>query len=860
MHPLSTRLVVMALLFAVGTPLFAATYIVPPDAEMIREADAIAIVTIQSSHSYWTRDGRSIATDYEAIVESPLKAAPSAGSKIGITQQGGSVGDLTQFVSSQPEFHVGERTLLMMRRLPMRRFTTLIGELGKFSFVHDVKWRQLLVRGASEGEIFGWDVAGQAHVERSRDAAAFVRYIESVVAGENPVPDYEVEAGDAPYRPIAVNGGFPGSAYTNSRSGGSGTLGIRWKDGSFTMQSVGTQTGVTNLTGSINTSRGVWNNDPNSTIGIGYGGTGTGTYGENNNGSANLIFFDQPDAPPLNGNIIGLANTWAGGPTNTHNSELFYDIVDCDILVEAGKTGTWFEAILAHEMGHCLGFRHSDAGTPNSSTALMKSTTNSGDSSSLRSWDQDAAATVYGNGPVCTPVTITVHPPDKTITAGQLTNLSVLATGTTPYSYQWYIGTSNTDTSNPILGAAGTANPLNVTPSSTTSYWVRVTGCNSSTAVSRLATVTVNQPTCTPPSISGQPPNRTITVGQLTSLSVTAAGTSPFSYQWFIGASGDQSNPIPTGTSAFIQVSPPLGNTMYWVRVTGQCGSPANSNTATVTVTADTCPDVTVQSPTATKQPNGSFVLDVVANSGGGALNYQWFQGPVPGVGTLVNTGKSIAVPAPTAPISYWVRVSNNCNKSAESPTVVTIAPCDLAVIDSEPADQTIASGASATLTVGITSASTPTIRWYRGIAPDKTTEVGQGTSFNTGALTATTQFWASITNLCGEKFTRTVTITVGICAQPAILTTSTAQTKLKGETVTLLVTASGAAPLHYQWYEGIAGDISKPVGTDASTFTSGALTRSTKFWVKVTNGCGSASTPAIDVIVMQPRTRAIRH
>jgi len=387
-----------------------------------------------------------------------------------------------------------------------------------------------------------------------------------------------------------------------------------------------------------------------------------------------------------------------------------------------------------------------------------------------------------------------------------------------------------------------------------------VSGCNSSVADSNAVTVTVNQPQCVPPSIVNQPQNQSMTQGGSTFLSVGSSGTSPFSFQWYIGTPPNTSTPTGTNNNA-ITVSPSV-TTSYWVRVTGQCGSPADSNAAVVTVTAASCPDVAVGGPTATVQSNGMYLLDVVANSNGRPLTYQWFQGAVPGAGTFIGNGKSILVAAPTAPVSYWVRVINDCEKFANSPSVVTIAPCDLPVIGTEPADQSIASGASATLSVAFTSASGATVTWYRGAAPDKSNQVGTGSSLNTGPLTATTQFWASISNSCGEKFTRTVTVTVGSsCTKPAIVNLNpSALSKTKGESATLSVSATGTETLHYQWYEGVSGDVSKPVGGDSSTFTSGPLHAPTKFWVKVSNACGDASSNTINIDVKTPKYRSVRH
>ena len=54
---------------------------------------------------------------------------------------------------------------------------------------------------------------------------------------------------------------------------------------------------------------------------------------------------------------------------------------------------------------------------------------------------------------------------------------------------------------------------------------------------------------------------------------------------------------------------------------------------------------------------------------------------------------------AVTATTSYWVRVTNDCGNSAVS-SLLTVAPCVLPAIITQPVDQTIQSGQSATLSV----------------------------------------------------------------------------------------------------------------------------------------------------------------
>jgi hypothetical protein len=86
----------------------------------------------------------------------------------------------------------------------------------------------------------------------------------------------------------------------------------------------------------------------------------------------------------------------------------------------------------------------------------------------------------------CVAPSITSQPQSVAVPAGTGVTLSVGATGTS-LTYQWYIGTSGVTTS-PITGATGAS--VNVTPASTTTYWVRLNN-SCGTGDSTAATVTV---------------------------------------------------------------------------------------------------------------------------------------------------------------------------------------------------------------------------------------------------------------------------------------------------------------------------------------------------------------------------------
>jgi predicted extracellular nuclease len=86
--------------------------------------------------------------------------------------------------------------------------------------------------------------------------------------------------------------------------------------------------------------------------------------------------------------------------------------------------------------------------------------------------------------------------------------------------------------------------------------------------------------------------------------------------------------------------------------------------------------------------------------------------------------------------------------------------------------------------------------------------------------------------------------------AAPSITAQPQSTTVDSGQTATLSVTATGSA-LSYQWYQGAVGDTSAPVGTNAATFTTPALTATTTYWVRVT-GAGGTTDSAAAVVTVQ--------
>jgi hypothetical protein len=109
------------------------------------------------------------------------------------------------------------------------------------------------------------------------------------------------------------------------------------------------------------------------------------------------------------------------------------------------------------------------------------------------------------------------------------------------------------------------------------------------------------------------------------------------------------------------------------------------------------------------------------------------------------------------------------------------------------------------------------------------------GTPTESGSKTVTIEAWEK-SGFSGGVVRKSITINISDPSSASIVTHPAGTTVDIGQTATLSVTASGATPITYQWYQGVSGDTSKPVGTNSASFTTPALTAATKYWVRVSN------------------------
>ncbi|HEX7153272.1 MAG TPA: M57 family metalloprotease [Thermoanaerobaculia bacterium] len=473
---------------------------------MIKESDGIVLGMVEGFRGEAASDG-DIVTYTTLRIEQVLKG-DIEGESLDIRDLGGVAGARAMAVSGGVSYMPGERVLVFLQQ-KNGEWTTYGMSLGKMTSMSLADGERILMRAVGS-DVVGFGADGiREHVEVPRSEEGFLTFIRTMVSRSprkgkvwepndtwftegQEVESYELPAlglsgeGSTQQRfGIEVTSHYPASAYTNSP--------FRWTvfdaGGAVTYYVSGSQPGYDSI-GTAQRALAGWTNDPGSNVNLVYGGTRS--LGFVQDGVNAIVYNSSTDVPS---GAIGYAK-WYANAQHTYKGETFYNISEGDVVMRSGLSisAAAFEEAVTHEVGHTIGFRHSDQGTPASNDAIMRSIVSGRFGSTPGPWDREALSHVYGSGittpPPCTAPAITAQPTSRTINRGSSTTLTVTATGTGPLLYQWFLGNSG-NTGSPIAGATGSS--ITVNPQSTTSYWVRVT--NACGAVNSVAaTVTVNVP------------------------------------------------------------------------------------------------------------------------------------------------------------------------------------------------------------------------------------------------------------------------------------------------------------------------------------------------------------------------------
>ncbi|HEY0863312.1 MAG TPA: MBG domain-containing protein [Lacunisphaera sp.] len=316
-------------------------------------------------------------------------------------------------------------------------------------------------------------------------------------------------------------------------------------------------------------------------------------------------------------------------------------------------------------------------------------------------------------------------------------------------------------------------------------------------------------PPPSPPSVTLQPQDRAVLMGNNAIFTLSVTGNPGSTYQW-------QRLPAGSGTwSALANGGAYSGTTTATMTVTGttlamtgdqfRCvatnpSGSATSNPATLTVTVP-LPVISAQPVAASVAVGTSIDLAVTATSPV-ALTYQWRKNGTD-IGGATASIYTIASAQLTDAADYTVVITNSAGSvTSNAATVIVVTP---PVINTQPVAQTVYAGQTASFSVTATSAAPLSYAWRKNGTPIGGATAATYTIASTQMADAA-DYSVVVTNLAGWVTSSAATLTVNPLAAPVITTQPVGQSAGAGVTVQFTVAASGAPAPAYQWQVQRAG------------------------------------------------------
>ncbi|MES2593033.1 MAG: PKD-like domain-containing protein [Bacteroidota bacterium] len=397
----------------------------------------------------------------------------------------------------------------------------------------------------------------------------------------------------------------------------------------------------------------------------------------------------------------------------------------------------------------------------------------------------------------------------------------------------------------------GTGNSINVSPSSSTNYYVLASGTCNTTSCAGI-TVTVNSA----PVASASPSSQSICSGNTATINLSGAS----SYTWTAspsGVSGASSGNGATISQTLATTGPSTGTVVYTVTPSsGGCvGNPIY-----VTVVVNPIPNATASPSTQIICSGGTTSIGLSSNVS--VTSYSWTvsqsgaSGAAPGSGstisqTLVATGNSPGT------VVYTVTPSTvNCTGSPISVTV-TVNPNPIAT--AVPSTQTICSGSAAS--ISLTSNIPGTVfNWSASQSGASGASPGSGASISqtlvaTGTSTGTVTY--TVTPSVGSCVGLPIFVTISVNPRPVATASPASQTLCTGSSTGINLT-SNVAGTSFSWtvvQNGVSGgspssgpSIVQPLVATGSTPGTAVYTIT-----PTVNGTGCTGSPISVTITVNP-------
>jgi hypothetical protein len=366
-----------------------------------------------------------------------------------------------------------------------------------------------------------------------------------------------------------------------------------------------------------------------------------------------------------------------------------------------------------------------------------------------------------------------------------------------------------------------------------------------------------------PPVIVEQPLPVSTQEGGFAQFKVVAHGSQPLRYQW-------QRNGVPIAAiSNFLDLYTVGGadnGAQFTVVVTNDYGSVTSD---TVRLTVGVQPPGILSAPLdsdVTAGTTATFAVTTLQPTS--LLSFQWQRNGTPITGA---NGPSYTTPTTTLANNgdlYSVTLTNSAGVVTSRQALLTVQVAAAPTITQNPANASVTTGQSAVFQVAAGGSPPLSFQWRKNGTAINGATASSYTTPSTVLADNGAQFTVVISNAVGSLTSNPATLSVAdptfvpsISQQPQNITTTS------GQTATFSVTASGTAPLSYQWLR----NGTEVTGATAPSYTTPLLALSdnnASFTVQVSNAQGSVlsnaamltvvAAPVAPVISSQPQSTAV--
>ncbi len=239
---------------------------------------------------------------------------------------------------------------------------------------------------------------------------------------------------------------------------------------------------------------------------------------------------------------------------------------------------------------------------------------------------------------------------------------------------------------------------------------------------------------------------------------------------------------------------------------------------------------------------NNSATFSVTAN-GTTPLAYQWY-GPTGAIAGATSATYSDSSLAAGDAGSYSVVITNAFGAVTSSVVTLTVNNLTPPAITTDVADVVVLAGNPTTLAITATGDNLQ-YQWY-GPAGLIANATNASYVITNAAVTDAGTYQVLVYNPCATLPSRLVTLTVN--GPPAITANPSSATNCTGDAITFVVSATGTAPLAYQWF-GPGGSLSG-ANANSLTVTNLSTANSGNYYCTVTNAYGSVSSDNATLLV----------